>query len=315
MPNALHPGSKEWDDWIRRSRPDLNESRRQLAVDQARWIPEFESDEAGIVRPGLTLFLTNRECPWRCLMCDLWRETTLTPVPPGAIPRQIRKVLQEAPAAQWIKLYNAGSFFDAGAIPPADHPEIAALVKAFPRVIVECHPTLIGPRVLEFRDRLGGSMLEVALGLESAHPDVLLRLNKRMVLADFQRAAGFLRQAGVEVRTFLLLPPPFLPTPESIDWVIRSVRIAFEAGASVVSLVPTRANHGVLEGLRRLGQFQEPTLEQIEQTFERSLALRMGRVLVDLWDLDRFHAGPDLSQRRDRLQRMNLSQQWEARVA
>ena len=247
-------------------------------------------------------------------MCDLWRETTLTPVPPGAIPRQIRTVLQEAPAAEWVKLYNAGSFFDAGAIPPADHPEIAQLMRAFPRLIVECHPTLIGRRVLEFRDRLAGSTLEVALGLESAHPDVLFRLNKRMEVPDFRRAAGFLRQAGVAVRSFLLLPAPFLPEPESLEWVVRSVRIAFEAGASVVSLIPTRANHGVLEELRRRGQFREPTLEQIEQVFEQSLALRVGRVFVDLWDLDRFHAGPDLPRRRDRLHRMNLSQRWEPRV-
>ncbi len=314
MPDAVQPGSKEWDDWIRRSRPNLNDARRRLAVDHVRWIQELEPDDAGTVRPGLTVFLTNRECPWRCLMCDLWRETTLASVPPGAIPRQIRNVLQEAPAAEWLKLYNAGSFFDAGAIPPADHPEIAQLVRSFPRLIVESHPTLIGPRVLKFRDQLGGSTLEVALGLESAHPDVLLRLNKRMEVADFQRAAGFLRQAGVEVRTFLLLPPPFLPEPESMEWVIRSVRIAFEAGVSVVSLIPTRANHGVMEELRRQGQFLEPTLDQIEQAFEQSLALRMGRVLVDLWDLDRFHAGPDLPRRRDRLQRMNLSQRWEPRA-
>lgn len=314
MPESVQPGSKEWDDWIRRSRPDLTESRRRLAVDHARWIFESEPDGAGVVQPGLAVFLTNRECPWRCLMCDLWQETTLTSVPRGAIPDQIRKVLREAPTAEWIKLYNAGSFFDVGAIPPADHPEIARLVKVFPRVIVECHPALIGPRVLEFRDRLGGATLEVALGLESAHPDVLLRLNKRMEVADFQRATGFLRQAGVDVRTFLLLPPPFLPEPESLDWVLRSVRIAFEAGASVVSLVPTRANHGALEQLRREGQFREPTLEQIEQTFEQALALGMGRVFVDLWDLNRFHAGPDLPQRRERLHRMNLTQRWEPHV-
>jgi archaeosine synthase beta-subunit len=314
MFESAQPGSKEWDDWIRRLRPDLTEARRGLAVDRARWLFESEPDEKGVSQPGLTVFLTNRECPWRCLMCDLWRETTLTPVPPGAIPQQIQSVLREAPKAQWIKLYNAGSFFDAGAIPPADHPEIAKLVAPFSRIIVECHPTLIGPRVCEFRDRLGGSVLEVAMGLESAHPDVLWRLNKRMTLADFQRAADFLRQAGVDVRTFLLLPPPFLPEADSLEWVLRSVRIAFEAGASVVSLVPTRANHGALEQLRRQGQFREPTLDQIEQTFAQSLALGMGRVFVDLWDLGRFHSGPDLGRRAERLNRMNRSQQWEPPV-
>ena len=36
-----------------------------------------------------TLFLTNRECPWRCVMCDLWQYTTTTGTPEGAIPAQI----------------------------------------------------------------------------------------------------------------------------------------------------------------------------------------------------------------------------------
>src|SRR5579871_4273181 len=92
-----------------------------------------------------------------------------------------------------IKLYNAGSFFDPQAIPPEDYPEIAQTVAGFERVIVECHPALIGPRLLPFRDLLSGR-LEVAIGLETAHPEALARLNKRITVESFRRAAGFLAQ-------------------------------------------------------------------------------------------------------------------------
>ena len=37
-----------------------------------------------------TIFLTGRECPWRCVMCDLGRYTTPGDTPPGAIPAQVR---------------------------------------------------------------------------------------------------------------------------------------------------------------------------------------------------------------------------------
>ena len=40
-----------------------------------------------------TLFLTGSECPWRCVMCDLWRYTTLEDTPVGAIPHQIADAL------------------------------------------------------------------------------------------------------------------------------------------------------------------------------------------------------------------------------
>ena len=75
-----------------------------------------------------TIFLTNRECPWKCLMCDLWKNTLEDSVPPGAIPEQIREALRVLPPARRIKLYNAGSFFDGRAVPPEDHAAIAELV-------------------------------------------------------------------------------------------------------------------------------------------------------------------------------------------
>jgi len=67
--------------------------------------------------PVATIFLTNRECPWRCVMCDLWKNTLIDSVPLGAIPSQIDYALARLPAARQIKLYNSGSFFDTQAIP------------------------------------------------------------------------------------------------------------------------------------------------------------------------------------------------------
>ncbi|MCX6902453.1 MAG: hypothetical protein NTW03_03005 [Verrucomicrobia bacterium] len=42
---------------------------------------EQEPDERGGVAETATLLLTNRECPWRCLMCDLWKNTLSQTVP------------------------------------------------------------------------------------------------------------------------------------------------------------------------------------------------------------------------------------------
>src|ERR1041385_2342186 len=112
------------------------------------FLVERERSEAGEVVSVATLFLTNRECPWRCLYCDLWKNTLTETVPVGAIPAQIDYALeclesnQPGPSARQIKLYNAGSFFDPLAIPPEDFPAIAARAVRFERVIVECHPAL-----------------------------------------------------------------------------------------------------------------------------------------------------------------------------
>ena len=48
------------------------------------FLVEPELAATGRVEDVATIFLTNHECPYRCLMCDLWRNTTDAPVPPGA---------------------------------------------------------------------------------------------------------------------------------------------------------------------------------------------------------------------------------------
>src|SRR5688500_18615396 len=92
---------------------------------------EGERSESGEIVSVATLLLTNRECPWKCLICDLWRHTLTESVPPGAIPQQIDRALSELPPARQIKLYNSGSFFDKTAIPPEDYEAIAAQVQGF----------------------------------------------------------------------------------------------------------------------------------------------------------------------------------------
>jgi radical SAM enzyme (TIGR01210 family) len=269
---------------------------------------EPERTASGTVDDVATLFLTNRECPFRCLMCDLWKQTTDRRVPDGAIPAQIEYALARMPAAAHVKLYNAGNFFDAQAIPLADHGRIARLLEPFQSVLVECHPLLVGERCLTFRDRLRPA-LQVAIGLETVHPQVLPRLNKRMTLADFERACRFLVANDVAVRAFILLRPPFLNEPEGIEWAMRSLDFAFDVGVECCSIIPTRGGNGAMERLAERGEFSPPRLESLEAVLEYGLSLRRGRVFADLWDVERFYPCADCGPARAaRLLAMNRTQ-------
>ena len=271
---------------------------------------EQERSASGSIVSSGTILLTNKECPWRCLMCDLWKNTLTETVPHGAIAHQIRFALGrfEAEPTQ-IKLYNSGSFFDSAAIPMADYPEIARAIAFARHVIVESHPRLIGQKALTLRDLLPGT-LEIALGLETIHPGVLPRLNKKFDLDDFQRAAGFLSVKGIALRAFVLVNPPFITDEaEALDWTVKSAAFAFSCGASVVTLIPTREGNGAMEQLRESGLFKRPGLSTLEQALDLTLDLRAGRVFADTWDLDRFsNCSECLEKRRERLHAMNLSQ-------
>ena len=302
-PHFMTPPSL--DTWIVKRRPPRN------AVDPLRpylFLAEQERSRGGAIVPVNTIFLTNRECPRRCLMCDLWKNTLTETLPTGAIPTQIEYALARLPVARHIKLYNSGSFFDPRAIPLADYSAIAALMAPFEHVIVESHPALIGENCRRFGDLLGGR-LEVAMGLETVHPSVLPRLNKGMTLDQFGHAAHVLTSRSIDLRAFILVKPPFLREDEALTWVARSLEFAFRCEASVASLIPTRAGNGAMEALALDGDFAPPSIATLEASLEYGLSLRKGRVFADLWDLRRFsRCGICHDSRAARLHRMNLDQ-------
>jgi len=374
------------------------------------FLVEEERAESGEVVSVVTIFLTNRECPWRCLMCDLWKNTLMETVPVGAIPAQIDYALAQCragvppavecralpdgigapdpfaalvnqkdrrdarPTLRHVKLYNSGSFFDPRAIPPEDHVAIADRVRAFERVIVECHPELVGGSALEFRDLLNsvgaskakaethqptpgpsqegnsapapgatlpsfggvaggfvnardalnitahgagaGQKLEVAMGLETAHPQVLEKLNKRMTLDQFRRAAEFLRENNIALRVFVLVKPPFLDEAAALHWAKRSIDFAFDCGATVVSLIPTRLGNGALDALAERGEFSPPKLATLEAALDYGIGFKRARVFADLWDLEGISDCKQCFEpRRARLHEMNLRQVIQPQVA
>jgi hypothetical protein len=292
------------------------------------FLVEPEATDAGTVENVATVFLTNRECPFRCLFCDLWQNTTDERVPQGAIPQQIDHALARLPEASHIKLYNSGNFFDRQAIPHEGYAAIARRVARFRTVIVENHPHLCGRSCVEFRDLLiecamnpgpgrdatpegtaSAPQLEVALGLETVHPEILPRLNKQMTLDDFRQAAAFLVSRGIAVRAFILLKPPYMADAECVAWSLQALNFAFDCGARVCSVIPTRAGNGVMNQLQRDGRFAPPRLAALEETLGRGIAMRRGRVFADLWDVERFSTCPRCAAARiARLRQMNLLQ-------
>jgi radical SAM enzyme (TIGR01210 family) len=270
---------------------------------------EQEYAGPGQINDFATILLTNNECPFRCLMCDLWKNTTDGPVPPGAIPEQIRFALSRLPQTRHLKLYNSGSFFDTRAIPAEDYHTIAALLSHFDRVIVESHPHFIGDHTLMFRDLLERTQLQVAVGLETVHPEILPWLNKKMELEDFEHSISFLNSNGITPRAFILLRPPFLSETEGILWAEKSIDFAFRAGVAACIVIPVRSGNGALDELERQNHFAQPDIRSLEAVMEYGIGLDAGPVFADLWDIDRFSTCEICQElRKKRLLQMNLFQ-------
>jgi len=269
---------------------------------------EDERTPAGQER-ALTVFLAGAECPYTCSFCDLWRYTLDGPTPKGALPAQLARVLEslDPPFPERLKLYNASNFFDRRAVPQEDLPRLAALAAPFQSVTVESHANTIGPLTLEFAALLSGS-LEVAIGLETIHPVGVAALNKKLELAQFDRAAAFLQSHQIGLRAFVLLGVPHVAPAESIEWTVRSVEYAAARGAQRVAIIPVRGGNGELERLQALGEFVPPTLAQLESALEQCLPIQSAVVTADVWDIERLNGCENCRlQRVARIETMNLS--------
>jgi radical SAM enzyme (TIGR01210 family) len=273
------------------------------------YLVEKERTVSGKIEDTGIIFLTNRECSFHCLMCDLWKNTTDETVSIGSIPNQIQWALNQMSEIKHLKLYNSGSFFDVKAIPEEDYGEIASLLENLETVIVECHPRLISEKCLKFRDLLKPD-LQIGLGLETINPDILLKLNKQMTVDDFRNSVGFLTKHGIRSRAFILLRPPLLSESEGIYWAERSIDFALNAGVECCTIIPVRAGNGAMDFLMEIGDFNVPDIRSLETVLEYGIGLRAGRVFADVWDLGLFsNCSRCLDRRTDRLINMNLSQE------
>jgi radical SAM enzyme (TIGR01210 family) len=278
---------------------------------------ERERRAGARVEQTLTVFFAGAECPFTCSFCDLWRYTIDGPTPPGALTKQLRAVLDSVDHAgvDRLKLYNASNFFDTRAVPAADFSAIALLARDFAGVTVESHASTIGARTLDLAHNIVGR-LEVAIGLETIHPEALARLNKRLDLAKFDEAADFLAEHGVDLRVFVLLGTPHVPVAESVEWTVRTVEYAVARGASVVSIIPLRGGNGEMERLADLGEFVPPSLADLEAALDQCARLPGAVVTTDLWDIDKILPCSSCSEARvARLREMNLTGVVSARVA
>ena len=300
-------------DWILRARPGL--PRPLPGPTLLGQHDEWEATGAGPSPVRVrTLFLRGSECRFHCAMCDLWQYTHNSITQPGDIPLQIQQGISDLAATNprpvWLKLYNASSFFDAKNIPSTDLPTIARQVRSMQRVIVENHPRLLAANALtSFCEQLQPAKLEVAMGLETVHAEVLHKLNKQMTVDDFRAAVELCKKHDVAVRAFVLLQPPWLDRAAAMLWCQATIDSARHMGVQHICVIPVRGGNGALEQLASTGQFVPPTANMLEEILLKNLSGSVGLVTVDLWDWDKLRGTCEhcSSKRRSRLADMNLN--------
>jgi len=129
------------------------------------------------------------------------------------------------------KVYGSGSFLDEQQVPAEARRHFIdeCVRRKVRKLTVESRPEYVTAEVMR---EFAGLDVTVAIGLESADEELLKRLNKGYDRSDYEAAAKTIRDCGYNVRTYLLVNPPFVKdVKKSLD---DSVEYALQYSDSVV---------------------------------------------------------------------------------
>ena len=215
-----------------------------------------------------------------CSMCGYNYESDKS-VTPENILKQFGGAMNELGEIGFLKVYTSGSFLDECEI----RSEVATtILKTCAdrgiRLLFESRPEYVAPEKLDSLLALHEN-LEIALGLESSNDNVLrYSINKGFTTADYERAAEVIAKKGIDLRTYVLLKPPFLTEAEAIADSVATVKLA-SARSKTVSLNPVNVQKGTLvERLWRNWAYRPPWLWSVLEVLKASKGSSM-RIICD----------------------------------
>lgn len=240
-----------------------------------------ENDMAGgeTVKAQVLIMRTNG-CCWAkagsggCTMCG-YRTASLHNVTEEDLNAQVNQALAKYRGEPFVKIYTSGSFFDTEEIPVAVRERIFREYAGCKRILVESRPEFITDELVATLPK----NLTVALGLESSNEEVLKTcINKGFTAAQSREAGMRLKAAGLSVRTYLLLKPPFLGEKTGMDDAIASARFA-DPFSDEISINPLNIQHGTyVERLWKRGDFRSPwiwSLIEVMKTLSGTVNARL----------------------------------------
>jgi radical SAM enzyme (TIGR01210 family) len=223
----------------------------------------------GKISDALVIIMRTRGCCWAvtggCTMCG-YRQASLSIVSEDDLDSQIDEALSKYNGEKFVKIYTSGSFLDENEIPAAVRQRIFREFSGCERILFESRPEFIKSEILKTLP----NNVTIALGLESSDPDVLnTSINKGFTPEDSRTAGILIKKAGLKVRTYLLLKPPFLTESAAIEDTINSAIFADEF-SDEISVNPLNVQRGTYaERLWRAGDFRPPWIWSLTEVLRR----------------------------------------------
>lgn len=249
--------------------------RHALAPETARPVGleiRFRHDSHMTTR-RLVAFLRGTMCQWTsrsggCVYCGFYKATNLgTRVTHSSFHAQLDSVYEayQDSDADAVGLYNDGSFLNDQEIGFRTQLSLLKRIATWPRVrqvTIESRPEFITEKRLHLiQEALGSCSLEVAVGLDSIHQNVIsCTTNKGTDVDSCLRQIDSLRRSGFRIVTLLTFKPPFLTEREALEDATATISRLLDLGIPVDIEAMTIQEGSVVELLHHLGMYRPPWL-------------------------------------------------------
>lgn len=236
---------------------------------EASWSEKDMAD--GETVSAQVLIMRTNGCRWAkagsggCTMCG-YRTASLRDVTEADLNAQIDLALSKYKGEPFVKIYTSGSFFDTDEIPVSIRERMFREYAGCKRILVESRPEFITDELVATLPK----NLTVALGLESSNEEVLRTcINKGFTAAQSKEAGEKLKAAGLMVRTYLLLKPPFLSESAGMADAEASAKFA-DSYSDEISINPLNIQRGTyVERLWKKGDFRSPWIWSLIEVMKR----------------------------------------------
>ncbi len=193
----------------------------------------------------------------------------------------------------FLNLYNNGSFLNKREISAYARNEILKIIssnKDIKMLVLETRPEFVcEDDIIEIKELLPDIHVEVAIGLELFDDYYrAICINKGFTLSQYDKAAKIITKY-LNLRTYVLLKPPFLTENESIEEACKAIEHAFSMGSRTVSIEGcTVQDHTLVKYLYDLGMYNPPKLWSIIEVIKRVKA--KGQLIIGMFQ---FYPSPD----------------------
>ena len=194
-----------------------------------RFWSEKDLLEDKIVDTFVIIFRT-RGCSWAlksgCSMCGYFNDSMWQDVSDDNLLTQFNTAMNNYSGQKFVKIFTSGSFLDDKEINLKVRKEILGkLTENVDKISVESRPEYVKDKTLkEIKSIYGLKKFEIGLGLETSSDYVRKYcLNKGFKFDEYKKAANIVKKHKIDLKTYVLIKPPFLTEKESIEDAIKTV--------------------------------------------------------------------------------------------